>query len=414
MPKTKASAPAVRCGLFEDPDDESMIACDLCDMWYYYKCVHVGDSVADRSWTCPGCSEELLAASTPVGRQKNSVSSRRSSITVSTSASARAIRAALELQQLEDRKRLELQRVLEEEERRKQEAELEKARIEQEKLQREMEAQLERRRLDEERHQQEQERLQRKREAELERKRLENERRQQEQEQALAKKKLDDEKSRSELLRKLEEKYLAEKYRILNAQLEGSVRRCSSMSSISFDQSSDGAKALPDHQSRGTKKIVEKSIVRRMPKTQNGNACIGCGLKRRNAVKSSGFRELEQMGFAEKHKTLYAPRAQRVKDSVDNLEKENSNPPEVLSVPLPMEKSEPPRTEDSVRISGMMGRGPLTIVTRDSLIFHATGHRVYQGFPKKIIQIQVRMPLGKEHAQTNYGHLRNPIAEHSA
>lgn len=314
-----------------------MVACDLCDMWYHYKCVHVGDSVADRSWTCPGCNKELLATSTPVGRPKKTSSSRRSSITVSTTASARAARAALELQQLEERKRLDMKRVLEEEERRKQEAELEKARIEQEKLQREKEAELERRRLDEERRQQDQERMQREKEAELERKRLENDRRQQEQEQALAKKKLDDEKSRSDLLRKLEEKYLAEKYRILNAQLEGSAGKGSVISSISFSQSSDGAKALPDKQQRRREDRREKDRAQNAENTER-ERLYQMRLEEEKRREDSR-KKLEQMGFAEKSKTLYGPRNQRAEEWVESLENQISNPLKVLPVPLPMGKS---------------------------------------------------------------------------
>lgn len=198
-----------------------MVACDLCCMLYHLRCVHVGDSTADRSWSCPGCNNELLATSTPVRNSKKAASSRHSSFSgISTTASARAAKAALELQQLEERKELEMKRICEEEARRYEEAELEKARIEQEKLRREKERELELRRLDEERLRLDQERLQREREADLERKRLENERRQQEQEQVLAKKKLDDEKIRSDRLRKMEEQFLAEKYQILNEQLD--------------------------------------------------------------------------------------------------------------------------------------------------------------------------------------------------
>nr|XP_029710295.1 caldesmon-like [Aedes albopictus] len=318
MSRNESSRP-LTCGLCSDPENDQMVACDLCDKWYHYKCVHVGDSIADQSWSCPGCRNELLAASTPVGQPAKSIGSRRSGI--SSSSSIRAARAALELQQLEERKQLEMKRVVEEEERRKQEAELEKSRIEQLRLHRE-------------------------KEADLERKNLESQRRQLEEEQALAKKKLEEEKSRADLLRQLEDKYLAEKYRILNSQLEGASISPSSGSSVSLVRTSKSAKVLPNAKQRkpvnlprGAEELRNQQVGLRMPKgIEEDRERLNQMRHEEDKRREESRKMLEQMGFAEKHNVLYAPRMQNAAEWAMNLPDEESAPGGMPTFPVPMSK----------------------------------------------------------------------------
>ncbi|XP_055590411.1 uncharacterized protein LOC129742523 [Uranotaenia lowii] len=180
------------CSLCKDPDNNHMVQCDRCQSWYHYQCVGVGDSVADRSWLCPSCDKHSTTVA-PETLRKNESKSQRSK--ASTSTSVKAAKAALDLQQLQEQKQLELQRIQEETIQAEKEVALAKSRLESEKKQRE-------------------------KEAALEKKRLEDERKRQEAEEEFERLQLKKETIRQEALRKLEEKFLAEKYRILNAQLD--------------------------------------------------------------------------------------------------------------------------------------------------------------------------------------------------
>lgn len=186
------------CTLCKEPDTDTMVACDRCNLWYHFRCVNVGESVADRDWSCPSCIRGIYDISvTNIGDDQLSRHS--------TTSSVRAARAALELQRLDEQKRLDMERIEAESRRKEQEAALSRARLQQEKAQRE-------------------------KEAELQRQRLEEERKNQEKEQALEEKRLEDEKQRAEALKKLEDLYLQRKYEILNAQLDESVSEKRSVS----------------------------------------------------------------------------------------------------------------------------------------------------------------------------------------
>lgn len=187
MPQNKDKSgtdPKASCPLCKEPDTDTMVACDRCNLWYHFRCVSVGESVADRDWSCPSCVREIYDISiTKIGDDQLS----RQSHNVSTTSSVRAARAALELQRLEEQKRLDMDRIAAESKRKEQEAALVRTRLEQEKAQREKE-------------------------------------------QALVEQQLEDEKQRAEALKKLEDLYLQRKYEILNAQLEGSVSEKKSIS----------------------------------------------------------------------------------------------------------------------------------------------------------------------------------------
>ncbi|XP_055609362.1 uncharacterized protein LOC129756488 [Uranotaenia lowii] len=207
------------CSLCKDPDNNHMVQCDRCQSWYHYQCVGVGDSVADRSWLCPSCDKNSTTKAIETLKTNKS----RSQLSrASTSNSARAAKAALELQQLQEQKQLELQRIQEETIRAEKEVALAKTRLELEKQQRE-------------------------KEAELERKRLDDERKRQEAEQEFEQLKLKQDKIRQEALRKLEEKFLAEKYRILNAQLDEDCSRKSDYSDCSGRRTKQWVEDLLDN-----------------------------------------------------------------------------------------------------------------------------------------------------------------------
>lgn len=75
--------------------EPKMVQCDGCNRWYHFSCAGVGDSIAaeDRSYKCALCRPPSRAAS--------------SVRTTSTTASAREARLRLEMQRLEEEKKLE-------------------------------------------------------------------------------------------------------------------------------------------------------------------------------------------------------------------------------------------------------------------------------------------------------------------
>ncbi|XP_062702120.1 uncharacterized protein LOC109431695 [Aedes albopictus] len=44
------------CLLCNLPDSSEMVSCDKCAQWFHFECVGVNANVANRSWSCPGCS----------------------------------------------------------------------------------------------------------------------------------------------------------------------------------------------------------------------------------------------------------------------------------------------------------------------------------------------------------------------
>ncbi|XP_055584778.1 uncharacterized protein LOC129737643 [Uranotaenia lowii] len=87
------------------PDDSHMVQCDVCDLWWHYACVGVGDSIADKDFVCPKCTKSKEAPVPPI----------EDNISISTVDSCKR-RAQLKLQKLEQMKALQ-ERELEQEQR---------------------------------------------------------------------------------------------------------------------------------------------------------------------------------------------------------------------------------------------------------------------------------------------------------
>ncbi|XP_055590276.1 uncharacterized protein LOC129742402 [Uranotaenia lowii] len=193
--------PKKSCNVCTKPDSDRMVACDKCQRWYHFECVQVGDSVAERSWFCPLCDIDKTAEATTMNLRKDDDSKSRIS-QASTSASVKAAKAALELQRLEEVKQLEMKRI-----------------------NNELDQQMQ--------------------EAELERKRLEEERKKREEEHALEKTQIEIAKRQQEALKKLEEMYLAEKYKILHAQIDETSSQRSVLSCSRKSRTDEWIERLP-------------------------------------------------------------------------------------------------------------------------------------------------------------------------
>ncbi|XP_058443961.1 uncharacterized protein LOC131425801 [Malaya genurostris] len=121
------------CKLCENFDNDNMVQCDLCDSWYHFSCVDVSESIAEVSWSCPGCAKVISAnvtnvqtpsamihlTSEPVNRRltnvqildnppPNAVVSLRSSGTTSKSSASRR-KTELLLKRLEEERVIQMQ-----------------------------------------------------------------------------------------------------------------------------------------------------------------------------------------------------------------------------------------------------------------------------------------------------------------
>ena len=47
------------CGLCEDPENDEMVQCDHCDVWFHFICVGVDQSIQDFDWMCWKCNEKF-------------------------------------------------------------------------------------------------------------------------------------------------------------------------------------------------------------------------------------------------------------------------------------------------------------------------------------------------------------------
>ncbi|XP_058467435.1 uncharacterized protein LOC131440300 [Malaya genurostris] len=54
--KQNQKTPSVSCPACNSPDDDEMVQCDYCHSWWHYTCVGVGDSVSEREFKCPKCA----------------------------------------------------------------------------------------------------------------------------------------------------------------------------------------------------------------------------------------------------------------------------------------------------------------------------------------------------------------------
>ncbi|XP_055604719.1 uncharacterized protein LOC129752952 [Uranotaenia lowii] len=53
------------CSACTAPDNDGMVQCDHCDTWWHYACVGVGESISERSFTCPACQKATVMDSRP-------------------------------------------------------------------------------------------------------------------------------------------------------------------------------------------------------------------------------------------------------------------------------------------------------------------------------------------------------------
>ncbi|XP_062715839.1 uncharacterized protein LOC134291734 [Aedes albopictus] len=68
------------CGLCETPDDDNMVQCDECELWFHFYCVEVTESIAEVSWFCPGCANVTIMK-TPSEVSKAKCISKTSAVT---------------------------------------------------------------------------------------------------------------------------------------------------------------------------------------------------------------------------------------------------------------------------------------------------------------------------------------------
>ncbi|XP_055594694.1 uncharacterized protein LOC129745574 [Uranotaenia lowii] len=94
------------CAACKAPDTDEMVQCDHCDTWWHFGCVGVGDSISERSFTCPACQKATAIVSrTDSGNTKAETIIPTSAVARSTSASSRT-GSRLVLQRLEAEKTL--------------------------------------------------------------------------------------------------------------------------------------------------------------------------------------------------------------------------------------------------------------------------------------------------------------------
>ncbi|XP_058817458.1 uncharacterized protein LOC131680765 [Topomyia yanbarensis] len=112
MPNCTGSAPTVEthCNQCNEPDTDRMVSCCHCDSWWHFTCVGVNDSIdaTDRPFTCPNCQRP--SAQIPVIDAPGSKANSKAGTSTST-CSAGAIRARLQLERLEAQKALAMKRI---------------------------------------------------------------------------------------------------------------------------------------------------------------------------------------------------------------------------------------------------------------------------------------------------------------
>ena len=58
------------CGLCDRSDDDDMVQCDVCDVWFHYECVNVDEQIANKDWMCSKC-KKMQQPSNEVSRNNN-------------------------------------------------------------------------------------------------------------------------------------------------------------------------------------------------------------------------------------------------------------------------------------------------------------------------------------------------------
>ncbi|XP_055622405.1 uncharacterized protein LOC129765971 [Toxorhynchites rutilus septentrionalis] len=100
-----------KCPACDNPNDQRMVSCCHCKVWWHYDCVGVdeGISAADRTFNCPRCQKP--SPTIPFDGRSRTKSPKRntskgSSVAASSTSSVRARRARLQLEKLEAEKAL--------------------------------------------------------------------------------------------------------------------------------------------------------------------------------------------------------------------------------------------------------------------------------------------------------------------
>ena len=91
------------CGQCNMEDNNEMVQCDKCDVWYHFKCADVNQSIENSDWKCIKCTGNV--------RDDKAVSvlsvNKTKAMSVCSGTSSRQRLFNLELQRLEEEKRLE-------------------------------------------------------------------------------------------------------------------------------------------------------------------------------------------------------------------------------------------------------------------------------------------------------------------
>ena len=139
MPKMMRTPPptltAKSCRKCSSPDNEQMVQCDDCDLWYHFVCVNVTQDVENHPWSCPTCLQKQETANGAQNqsdahqkddKKRDEVSEKLSQIgdpskTIRSSTSSHRQLLNLQLQKLnEEQEARRKQLVIEQEARRKQ------------------------------------------------------------------------------------------------------------------------------------------------------------------------------------------------------------------------------------------------------------------------------------------------------
>ncbi|XP_055523244.1 uncharacterized protein LOC129717391 [Wyeomyia smithii] len=57
-PKAK---PNVSCGVCQNPDNNRMVCCDDCELWFHFECVGVNEDIEEEDWSCAVCVAKRAA-----------------------------------------------------------------------------------------------------------------------------------------------------------------------------------------------------------------------------------------------------------------------------------------------------------------------------------------------------------------
>lgn len=72
MSSTNKKKPDFSCYLCQEPDNEQMIAYDVCENYYHFKCVGVDEQIANVPWSCTTCEDREKTVKTVTPNPTNS------------------------------------------------------------------------------------------------------------------------------------------------------------------------------------------------------------------------------------------------------------------------------------------------------------------------------------------------------